>query len=461
MNSPSITYTKTLAVEESYEVVVCGGGPAGTAAALAAARRGARVLLVERQAQLGGMATSGLVSHWLGGRRHRDGAWVVGGIFRELSEGAAARGWALIPPFDKEMRYSPHGWFLGLHHGIPLDPHGMALMLDEVMAEAGVRLLLCTGVVDALVKGDRIRQLVLHNKSGLHAIEARTVVDATGDADIAALSGCDHILGREEDGAMTPVTLEFHVDQVDQEAFSAYVHEHDEPRLLKLIARLKEEGIWPWETDRFIAVQLTEPGVMMLNTPRILGVDGTNGQSLTEGILRARAEIHRLMEIARAHFPGFAKARIRTVAPALGVRETRRIRGATRLTVEDVCHGRLHHPIIGLSSYGWDLPDPKRPSHQPLHGRKKPSLTTIPYGVMVPQPITNLICPGRAISVERDVLGPLRVMAPCMAMGEAAGAAAAQMLAHDRSFASIDGEALRDDLRAHGAIVEESGVVDA
>jgi hypothetical protein len=104
--------------------------------------------------------------------------------------------------------------------------------------------------------------------------------------------------------------------------------------------------------------------------------------------------------------------------------------------------------------YGWDLPDPRRPSHQPMHGRKKPPVTPIPYRTMVPQPVDNLICPGRAISVERHVLGPLRVMAPCMAMGEAAGQAAIQVVEREIGFRDIDVDRLREELRDHGAILD-------
>ncbi len=138
----------------------------------------------------------------------------------------------------------------------------------------------------------------------------------------------------------------------------------------------------------------------------------------------------------------------------LGVRETRRIRGEYRLTVEDVAGGRTFPDTIGLSSYGWDLADPKRPSHQPMHGRPKPPVTPIPYRILVPKEIDNVICPGRSVSCERPVLGPLRVMAPVMAMGEAAGAAALQVVREDKAFRDVDTGALRADLRRSGAILD-------
>ncbi len=438
---------------EARQLVVCGGGPAGCAAALAAARQGLNVLLVEGQGQLGGMGTSGLVSHWLGGRQ-AGGAWVVGGLFREMSEEAAAQGIALLPVASPGQQYTPHGWFLGLVHGVPFDPYAMAAYLDRKMAAERVEVLLHTQVVDALRNGDRLTHVIIHNKSGLQAVPALAVVDATGDADLAARANCPCDLGRDEDGAMTPATLEVHIDNVDQDTLSSYIHAHRQPRFTTLIADLRARGEWPLPVDIFISVQLDQPGTMMLNTTRLCGVDGTDGASVSRAMRQGRAEIEALLACLRRHFPGFAQARLKAVAPLLGVRETRRIQAAYRLTVDDLVAGRPFADTIGISSYGWDLPDPKRPSYQPMHGRPKPEVTPIPYRIMVPQGVDNLICPGRAVSVERDVLGPLRVMAPCMAMGEAAGIAAAQLANRQTPFRAVDTEALRCELRKGGAILD-------
>jgi hypothetical protein len=192
---------------------------------------------------------------------------------------------------------------------------------------------------------------------------------------------------------------------------------------------------------------------MMINTIRLVGIDGTDAAQLTEGMVRGRAEVQKLMTLMRRRFPGFAHARLKAVAPLLGVRETRRIVGQCVLSVQDLTEGRDFSDTIGFSAYGWDLPNPKRPSDNPSHG-VKPEIAPIPYRVMVPSPVLNLICPGRAISVERPVLGPLRVMAPCMAMGEAAGQAAAMAADQNLAFRQLDVKALRQALKQHGAIVD-------
>ncbi len=452
----AIKYVKELEIKGSYDLVVCGGGPSGIPAALAARRAGLSVLLIEGTGQLGGAGTSAGVSHLLGGRTPDNERACVAGIFEEITQDLVREGGAIDPKSIPREKYPPHGWSSGaLSVGVPFDPIAMVSLLDRKMLEAGVDVLYFTQFVDALVEDNRIRHVVAFNKSGLFAVEAAAVVDATGDADVAARSGCEVVKGREEDGLMTPATLIFHVDHVDQDVLASEIYAKDSPRFRELISELRSQGEWNFPYEIFISVQLHEKGTMMINTTRICDVDGTDGLSISRGMMQGRSEVNELMRLMRKHFPGFANARIRTVAPVLGIRETRRIVGDFIYTVDDLVAARDFPDTIGFSGYGWDLPDPKRPSYQPMHGvkRKRP-YTPIPYRCLVPRPIQNVICPGRAISVERDVLGPLREQAPCYAMGHAAGLAAVQVVERGSSFAKVDTDRLRADLRSQGAIVD-------
>ena len=453
-DSNRLPFSRELPLGKPYQVVVCGGGPSGVAAALAARRAGLEVLLVEGQGQLGGMGTSGLVSHWLGGRSQDCREWVVGGLFREMAEEAVGSNFALLP--TRAENYQPHGWYAGLAHGIPFDPYAMAAYLDRKMAAAGVDVLLFTQAVDVRVEKGRITHVIVFNKSGLAAVPTTAVIDATGDADLAARSGCPLVEGREEDGLMTPATLQFHVHNVDQEILDEYINQNKTPRFREKIRQLRQAGEWTFPYEIFISVQLHEPGTMMINTSRLCDVDGTDGESVTQGMIRGRDETQELLALMQKHFPGFSQARLKSVAPLLGVRETRRIRGPFVLSVDDLVKGTDFDDTIGLSSYGWDLPDPKRPSHQPMSGkvRRKRPVTPIPYRIMVPGTIENLICPGRAVSVERHVLGPLRVTGPCFAMGQAAGQAAAQVADGRSPFDQINVATLREELRQNGAIID-------
>lgn len=455
------TFARDLPLIDGYDLVVCGGGPSGIPAALAASRAGLKVLLVEATGQLGGVGTSAGVSHLLGGRTYDNRHQCVGGIFKEITEALYERGEAIDPRTIKEEEFPPFGWAKGLAAGVPFNPIAMIGLLDEKMLDAGVDVLYFTSFVDAYVDGDQITHLVLFNKSGLFAVPVKYVVDATGDADVAARSGCDIVKGRNEDGLMTPATLIFHVDHVDQEETQNHIYATGEFRFRALIQDLRAKGLWNFPYDIFISVQLHEKGTMMINTTRICDVDGTDGRSISKGMMQGRREVHELMNVMRKYIPGFQQARIRQVAPVLGIRETRRIQGEFIFSVEQVLAEEDFADTIGFSGYGWDLPDPKKPSYQPVgedeSKRMRRNYTPIPYRCLVPKPVGNVICPGRAISVERDVLGPLREQAPCYAMGHAAGLATVQAMHKQIAYRDVDTDELRQTLVRQDAIVDWQG----
>ncbi|MGV8136628.1 MAG: FAD-dependent oxidoreductase [Mangrovibacterium sp.] len=438
---------------EPYDLIVCGGGPSGCAAALSAAGTGMKVLLVEMQAQLGGTGTSGLVSHWLGGRNIK-GEWVVGGIFKSLTEEAQKKGIALIPGLNAEEKYQPHGWYKSLGAGIPFDPYAVAALLDEKMIQHGVDVLLMTKVIDVKKGKNKIESIFLNNKSGTFEVSAKAYIDCTGDGDVMAMCGCNFIKGND-DQLMAPASLMFHVYHADQDMLADYIIKNDAPRFKKEIQKLRDEGKWNLPVDIFISVQMLEKGSMMINTSRLTRVDGTDGESISQGLMSGRRETYELFDLMKKHFPGFRDARIRCVSGMLGIRETRRLKGDFILTVNDLVFGKSFEDTIGYSAYGWDLPDPVKPSVQPMNEKKikVPERTPIPYRIMLPKGTDNLVCAGRIVSVERDVLGPLRVTAPCMAMGEAAGMAAKQVIERNISFSKVDIQSLKESLLMNGVLL--------
>lgn len=461
-----MNYNVDLKELPSYDVVVCGGGPAGCAAALAARREGLSVLILECSGQLGGMAVNGLVSQWLGGRT-QEGEWVVGGLFRSLAEEAESLGYALIPTLDPSKDYHPFGWYNWFIHGVPLDPYHMAAFLDDKMSGSGVQVLFFSRCVDTIVSEGRITHVVVSGPSGLSVVGAKTFIDATGDAEVAFSAGCTTIKGRPEDGKMAPSSLIFHVYDVNTSELTKAIEKNRDPKFRDLISGLREKGIWTFPYDIFICTKLTNDGEYFVNTIRLVGIDGTDGFSLSEGMMRGRREVYSLMDVLRKYFPGFSDAKIKSVAPVLGIRETRRIMGDFVLKIEDLQAESSFCDTIGFSMYGWDLPDPDKPSVQPFASDektgfkpkvKKSLYTPLPFRIMVPDKVSNLLCAGRIVSVEGQVLGPVRVMAPCMAMGEAAGAACALAIPEGGIFSKIDLGILMDRLRKYGCIVDETSL---
>ncbi len=448
-------YSKDIEVKGSYDLVVCGGGFAGFAAAYSAAREGLKVILVERNASIGGVGTNGLVNHILGERYIENGRVVscVSGLFSKLEKDLLKSNGA-IEVKDSAFDLTPHGWYAALGIGLVFDNEKMKLLLEKLLLDIGVVILYYTDIVDTLIEDGNVKGIVVHNKSGLYAIEGKYFVDATGDADICEASGLETAKG-DDDGGMAAASLEMHLENVDSKELTEYMHSTKDLRFRNLIEKLKEKGIWNFPYDIFISVMLTEKDRFMINTIRQVGVDGTDAESISKATSVGRNENFELYSIAKKYFPGFENSKIREIAPVIGIRETRRIIGEYTLTVEDLITGKDFEDSIALSGYGWDMPNPKKPSHQPFHSVKRNSqITQIPYRCLLPKGINNIIAVGRCISVEREVLGPVRVMGPCIAMGEAAGIAAALALREGCAYNKVDVHTLRKAIVASGGIVD-------
>lgn len=456
-------FNKDLQVKHKYDLVICGGGMTGFAAAVSAARRGLKTCLIDKMGCLGGVATSCGVNHFLAGRKYynESGKIVrkVGGLFDELTDTLISKGGA-IEPETIDINNNPHGWYPRMVSGIPFDAEKLKILMEEMCLNAGVHLMYFTSLIDVDKQGNRIQSVILHNKSGLFAVETNAVVDATGDGDVAFLSGCKMVKGRDEDGLMTPASLELHVEHVDTKALLEYQNKYQSPKLVEIIQKLKEIGEWTFPYEIFICIQLTEPDVFMVNTIRQIGVDGTDGDSITKAMLEGRKENMKLFEIIRKHFPGFSNARIRKTAEMIGIRETRRIVGLYTVTTEDALMGKCFEDCVASTTYNFDLPDPKRPSYDPMmgnvanpHAEREYDTIQIPYRSLIPDLVENLIVAGRCVSVERNVLGPVRIMGPCMGMGQAAGLASVLTLRKDLSYSAVDVQELRSELIKDGCLL--------
>ena len=409
------------------EVLVAGGGPAGIAVAVAAARRGAGSILVERYGFLGGMATAGLVNpfmSWYAGRKP-----LVAGIFQEMLD-----------------RMKAHGGFASRRAPHAFDPEVLKLVADQICQEAGVRVRLHTLLTGVAAEGGEIAGVTTESKSGGEQWSAQVYVDCTGDADLAFRAGVPCEEGRESDHLTQPMTLNFRMAGVKLARMP------DRKAINRLYDKAKAEGRVRCPRENVLFFYTTRPGVVHFNTTRVTGKSGVSADDLTASELEARRQAHELARFLISDVPGFEKAYLQQSGVQIGVRESRRIRGEYTLTADDVVQARKFPDGIARSNYPIDI-------HSPTGAgtviREVPAgdWYEIPYRCLVPQGVDNLLVAGRCVSASHEGQSSLRVMPQCFAMGEAAGTAAAMALQRACSPRDVPAEELREALREHGQIV--------
>jgi len=410
-----------------WDVVVVGGGPAGIGAAVAAARNGARTLLVERANCLGGMFTSGLV-HTI--RTAGD----EGGVVCELRERLRQMDAAQITP--------THAF---------LNPVAARVAALELVLAAGARLLLYTVAAGVELEGKTVVGVRLANKAGLQDIRCRIAVDATGDGDLAAWAGAPYDKGRPADGALQAVSLNFMIGGIDFNQLPPAEEFH----CITADALRKGELELPPPNDRLAygsQLDSMPAGVVRFQYDLARGVDGTDPESLTQGEIICQQRVLKIWQYLRRTFAAYQKSVLLDIASAMGVRETRRIRGEKTLTEEDVLKARKHPDGVARCSWYMDLHDeePHGPEHKKALSVPEGDFYEIPYGCLVPLGVENLLVAGRCISSTRPANGSLRLQPTCMNLGQAAGTAAALCVKRRLQPRALAGEELRSILREQG-----------
>ncbi len=426
-------------VASTADIVVCGGGPAGAAAALAAARAGARTVLVENQTCLGGMATAGMVNRL--GPYHDQQAIVLRGIPWEILRTLVDRGLAQAPVICAPANWSEY-WLV-------FDPEGMKHALDELLAAAGVEVWFDSRVVAPVMEGATMSGVIVECKSGREAVLAGVVIDATGDGDVAARAGAPFELGRPGDGRLQPATTFFKCLNMDWPAAFAYVRTH----YAALVERAMEETGNDFVlagTDSYLHREET-----YFNCLHEHGVDGTSREALSRAVVSLRRKMWGNLEVLRRHVPGCENISLIASAAALGVRESRRIVGEYELTLDDVLGGRQFADQVYRYACFVDI-------HEPLPGARSASADRCPppgqsYGVpfrcLVPRQVENLLVAGRCLSATHEALASVRMMPSCMAMGQAAGTAAAMAVQGSILVRQVDPRALRIRLMEQGVVL--------
>lgn len=424
-----ITEALNTRVRGRYDVIVVGGGPAGIGAAISAARHGAATLLVERFGCMGGMWTSGLVNPLFDYENK-------GGIVQEIVDRVNAAG-----------MNSRSG------HMYTFDMEYMKVLLDRMLLEAGARVLLHTYFCAPLMEGERVTGVVVENKGGRAAYLSDVVIDCTGDGDVAARAGAPWKMGREEDGKCQPMTLMFKLGNTDYVQRYPYPHgNHCE--LFDLMEKgLRDAGVESFDFNFTKPCLLRLPGqhTGVMQMTHVRGLSAIDPEELTRAEMEGRELVQEAMDFFRKYLPQLEHAQLDQTAAMIGVRETRRIEGLYEITYADLEAGRVFEDGLCTCAFGVDVhePDGKGQAHDHKTFHTKPY--QIPYRSLVPRGVEGLLVAGRCISADFIAHSAHRVTGDCVAMGQAAGIAAA-MSAKEKALPSqLDGKEIVRRMVADGA----------
>ncbi len=422
---------------EKHDVVIAGGGLTGVAAGIAAARAGANTLLIERYGFLGGMATAGLVNPFMPhftAARSRPGQEAVRGIFLELLERLDAEG-ALLPD-------------AGYRGNTAFDAEVLKWVLDDMAAEAflAVRFHSFLSGVDG--RRGHVKWVETVSKSGRSRFAAKVFIDATGDADLAALAGCKTVFGREEDGKAQAMTTMFRVAGVDADRMPSR-----EDRTALLLQAVDSGEVRNPGKRFLLSFPYPADGVLTFNQNEIAGLSAVNAEEMSRAEVEGRRAVREMVRFLRRRVPGFERCRVEAIAPQVGVRESRRIVGEHTLTAEELLSQERFPDAVACGAYPVDIHDPEGRRHVPMRHLPMGGWYDIPYRSLVPKGSANLLAAGRCLSATHEAAAAVRVMPICTAMGQAAGEAAALSIETGCRVRELDVEALRGRLLERGAFL--------
>lgn len=449
---------RELPLDDSWDVIVAGGGPAGCAAATAAAREGARTLLVEATGVPGGMGTAGLVPWFCG---YGDGEKVIArGIAGRVRE-ALAEGMPHLKARMEESALTPPA----------IDPELLKRIYDDMVTEAGAEVLFNSRVC-AVEKSDdaNVGTVIVANKSGLCALRAGVYVDCTGDGDLAAWAGAPCEKGNQA-GELQPATQCFVITNVDEEALAEgpniHFYDPDSP----VWHAIKDEK-YPLINELHSCNMKIGPRAFGFNTGHVFGVDNTDPASTSEALIEGRRMAAQYRDAFAEYHAAFADSFLAATGSLLGVRETRRVMGDYVLSLEDYRAARSFPDEICRNAYGIDvhgseenaleaaqksIPELKEHNRQVTRRLEPGQSVGVPYRCLTPRGLHNVLVAGRCISTDRPTNGTVRIMACCLNTGEAAGVAAAMTAADESDVHRIDTDVLRSKLKEAGAYLPENG----
>lgn len=429
---------------KKFDVIVAGGGFAGVAAAIAAAREDARVLLIESSNCLGGAAATCLVNPFMPfytphNKRDPDSQMLSAGIFDEICD--------RLVEITKELdgEDAPYA-------KKPLSTFNeeyLKIVLNRMVTEAGVELLYHTNVVGAKRDGDKVASVIVSNVSGLYEIGADYFIDCTGNADLSVLAGYSAHLGRESDHLCQPMTLCFRVGDVDIETFN-----RNKATMQEKYKELQAAGEIKNIRENVLFFHTTSNRVLHFNTTRIVKRNPVDADDVTAAEIEVREQVYEMFRFLKKYVPGCRNARLLSTAMNIGVRESRMIDGEYVLTQEDLVGCRHFEDGIAACNYDIDIHNPEGSGTSHYYFAPH-TYYTIPYRCLIPKGSVNLLTAGRCISSTHEAQASYRIMPVVCTLGEAAGVAVAQAKkAGNCCVRDLDVEGLRVALRSKGAVVD-------
>lgn len=420
-----------MAGNKKYDLIVAGGGLSGVAAAVAAAREGVKVLLIEKNGYLGGMATAGLVNPFMPYcERSENGGYnwskiVNEGLFKEI-----------LRRLDQ---------LEGLHKNRQtFNEEIMKLVLDRMILEHKIDILLHSFISSVEKQGARLKAVTVTSKSGTASYEGSYFVDATGDADLSTLAGCEYRIGRDSDHLCQPMTLCFRLANVD-------TSKYDRNFVNKKFNEMKQKGLIKNPREDVLTFAHVVDDVMHFNSTRVVGKSGVKAEDLTQAEIEAREQVYELYRFMKDNIPGFENCQLLMSAPEIGVRESRRIVGEYTITQEDLLNTVKFEDSIARGTYPVDIHNPSG-SGTVIQHIPAGDYYTIPYRALLPKGMDNLIVAGRPISSTHEAHSAYRVMPICTCIGEGAGTAASIAVKRNLAFRDVDYKEIQSLLDSHGAL---------